>query len=111
MRSSGQRPYDPMRDLMQSIRVAAVQIEEAHARRIAARDADRIPLTRTERAHGRKAEIAQVARAIMRRLPDMPRSEYADAASTLRACAEALDSHFREEITPRRGMRRMHAAL
>lgn len=106
----GQRPYDPMRDLVRNIRVAAAQIEEPHARRIAAREAGRIPLTRTERAHGRKAEIAQIARAIMRRLPDMPRAEYAEARGVLRACAEALDSRFIAEITPRRGMRRHHAA-
>jgi hypothetical protein len=83
-----------MRELIIQARAAAAQIDNAQARRIAAREADRIPLTAQERAHGRKGEVAKLARAHMRRLPDMPREEYPNAISVLRNCADALDSRF-----------------
>lgn len=91
------RRYDPLRDLIHNIRVAAVQIENHHARRIAAREADRIPQTLVERAHGAKAKIAGLARTQMRALPTLAPERYADAASVLRGCADALSSRF--EVT------------
>lgn len=91
------RRYDPLRDLILNIRVAAAQIEEPAARRIAAREADRIPQTLVERAHGAKAKIAGLARAQMRALPTLAPEKFADAVSVLRGCADALASRF--EVT------------
>jgi hypothetical protein len=88
------RRYDPLRDLILSLRAAAAQIDQPVARAIAARKATAIPRTLTERAHGRKAMLAGLGRAQMRALPDLPPERWADARSVLRAAADALDSRF-----------------
>jgi hypothetical protein len=86
--------YDPLRDLIANLRVAAAQITCANARRIAAREADRIPPSKTERAHGTKAKIAFMGRQQMRALPGLPRENWAEAADVMRNCADALDGRF-----------------
>lgn len=97
MKNPKRPPYNPLTDLIRNMRVAAAQIEEPQARRIAASAADRIPLTRIEKAHGAKAKMARLGRLQMRALPDLPREKYADAQSVLRAVVDALDSRF--EVT------------
>jgi hypothetical protein len=97
MRFKQPRRRDPFRELISAIRVAARQIEIPAARRIAARQADQIPLTFVERAHGGRAKMAKLARQQMRSLSRLAPEDYADVAAILFGCADALDSHF--EIT------------
>lgn len=94
---SRMRRYNPMADLIRSIRVAAAQIDIPRAREIAAREAERIPLTMTEKAHGAKAKVAGLARAQMKALPGLSPEALPDAVDVLRGCADALDSRF--EVT------------
>lgn len=91
------RPYDPMTALIRRVRAAAVQIDIAQARRIAAREADSIPPTQAERAHGAKAKVCSQARILLRSLPDLPPDKFAETAKNLRGCADALASRF--EVT------------
>lgn len=106
------RRYDPFRELISEIRTAAAQINTPQARQVAAREADRIPLTQTERAHGAKAKIAGLARAQMRALPNLSPDKYADAVSVLRGCADALTSRFEvtSEVQLGRSRRSNHQA-
>lgn len=101
MRPRRRHSYDPLRDLIRALRVAAAQIDTPRAREIAAREADRIPLTRTEKAHGAKAKIAALARCQMRRLPMLEGQAVIDAKAVLIGCADALASDFRPEPEPR----------
>jgi len=113
MRFKRRRPYDPMRDLIQKIRVAAAQINEANARRIAAREAVRIPLTQTEKAHGKRGDVARRARALMRALPDMDPANYDESRDALLGFVEALESRFEvtsETSLGRKGRSDHHAA-
>jgi hypothetical protein len=88
---------NPLDDLAREMRTAAAQIETAQARRVAAREADKIPLTKAEKAHGYKGKMARLGRQQMRALPDLPPEQFADAVSVLRGCADAILSRF--EVT------------
>lgn len=85
---------DPMHQLIRELRTAARQIDNANARAVAAREADRIPITKAERAHGGKGKLARHARIELRALRKLSPAEFAEAAVRLRDCADALDSRF-----------------
>lgn len=100
---------DPLTRLVLAFRAAALSIDVPAARGIAAREADRIPETRVEKAHGGKGKVAEQGRAILRHLPTMAAEERQEAARDLRACADALQSAFTITSEVRLGERRRRA--
>lgn len=108
MRARHQRP-DPLTRLVMAFRVAATSIDVPAVRRIAAREADSIPQTVVEKAHGGKGKVAEQGRAIMRHLPTMEPDELPQAAGDLLACAEALKSSFHITSEIKLGERRRRA--
>jgi len=100
---------DPLARLVLAFRVAAHGIAVPAARAIAAREADRIPETRIEKAHGGKAKVAEQGRAILRHLPTMAPDDWFVAARDLRACAEVLQSGFIVTSEEKLGERRRRA--
>lgn len=100
---------DPLTRLVLAFRVAAQGINVPAVRRIAANEADRIPETRLEKAHGGKGKVAEHGRAIMRHLPTMEADDLAQAAADLLSAAEALKSSFHVTSEIRLGERRRSA--
>lgn len=103
------RRPDPLTRLVLAFRVAALGVNVPMARDIAAREADRIPETRVEKAHGGKAKVAEQGRAILRHLPTMAPDDRPQAARDLRACADALQSAFHITSEVKLGDRRRRA--
>lgn len=100
---------DPLTRLVMAFRVAATGIAVPTVRRIAAREADTIPQTTVEKAHGGKGKVAEQGRAIMRHLPTMEPDDLAQAATELLACADALKSSFHVTSEIKLGERRRQA--
>jgi hypothetical protein len=83
-------PRNPMQRLVEEAEKASRYAFLTSARRVACEQAIRIPETFEEKMHTEKGGIARLARAIMRRLPDMTREEVAAEAATLAEMANAL---------------------
>lgn len=98
---------NPHRQLILQARDTARHIHDANIRRIAAREADRIPETLIEKHRSKKGDMAKLARCIMRSLPDMNTPEqFEDARHILMLCADVMDSTFPIVSETRLGRRR-----
>jgi hypothetical protein len=86
---------NPHRRLIMQARFTARYIHDANVRRIAAREADRIPETLIEKHRSKKGDMAKLARRIMRSLTDMNTPEqFEEARHILMCCADVMDSTF-----------------
>lgn len=103
------RRKNPLEALLFQIRIAANNITQPAFRRAAAHDADSLAQTWPEKVRGRRGEAATMARAIMRRLPEMPPEELAQAKTDLLACHDAIGSRFEETSVVTLGTKRRRA--
>lgn len=102
-----ERPrFDPLKRLALEMRVAAERLHDPYWRRVAAREAERIPPTLIEQHRAKKGEMARLGRSTMKRLPDMREDELVEAEAILKGCADAITSHFRITSESWMGQRR-----
>jgi hypothetical protein len=94
--SQRRRALHPITRLALAFRAAAFRIDIAAVRRIAAYDAERIPVSKMEMGRHPKAEMARTGRRLLKALPTIAPEEWEGTRITLRACADAITSRFEE---------------
>ena len=87
----------PLTRLAIEMGAAARNINSQTLRNAAAASVKTIPKCRAELGGGRRGEIARAGRALLLQLADLPADQLDDAATRLRAYADAVGSRF--EVT------------
>lgn len=96
----------PMTRLATALRVAALRINEPTFRKIAVDTVKTIPVCNAEIGGGRRGEMARLGRKTLLRLQEITPDQFEDAASVMRACADAVMSRFEETSVVILGERR-----
>lgn len=103
------RPTHPFTRLAMAMRVAALHIKDARFRKLAAREAETIPVWNCEIGGGQRGEMARWGRKLLARLPEMPPEQFDEAVILLRGYADAIGSRFEITSETKLGDRRKRA--